>query len=1716
MPIPEVRIECTGLDCDRHAEIESVLRRVAVGDGEGRWHDPVDSIIVSRQLGGGRSGADVFEVVIRRGTRDGRRVAKIGPRDGMAREWDAYKKHLLTKPNALCAPIEAVTTGLLDAGTGDAEEREAVIYDHAAEFAGERSAPVTLEDVASDACSGRTESVEVAVKAVRDLLRKASTIIYADPQIAPGKTSLQALNPTLGPDLVVCVDRIGGHGRLQYREPLPEVLRKQRRYPRQVMEASLGHDPGEEAAIRPGSELRLLHLRSRRHGDVLLGEGDNITVEIRPATAGGMDQRLRDFAEHAELDLHGKVLETRAGQCRRRIEYFLPALEQLPRGISVDGTRTRDPFAALHQVITESAPGRVRSLVHGDLNPRNVLLVEGQPYLIDFAHMANDQPLLGDFAWLETCLLRHAIASNIDWPDLLYLQRLLATGSRVLALLARHRDAGDPVGDRLIELLEAERPNLVAPFRIIWAIRSQASEVYPPASGRPWWRDYLAMITWAAHRTLKWPDEDQSPAMVQAAVASAGVAAEWLVPANPYRNWPEKNLLAMARHVAPVLPATKPGTVEMVGEIMAEVDRRRADDANVKAVLEQVRIAIVREFFTADARATLVGLEQEHGVFVNISAYMGLEGQPEPDWGDTPKGESAASYWPTLLDSPAWAFGDHRWEPGQFPQLMSRSPQGGEALDLLAQQDEVVMLGDAGSGKTTIARELQYRLAALIAVDPDRRPRMPKGLVPRMPVVVRASDVARRLTQWDPEDPASTAGVVPAIAGIDTSAPFLAVGALHVTVDGFNELSSDEKQSVAKWIVAMRRSYPRTPMVACHRAFGYGSLLPFPILALQKVTIEQARGYLINWLRAQQVPDYHRRASELAGMLLDHPENEQIRDLAQTPLFLWMIAEHFAQTETLPTSLGQLFDEFSHLYLEERHHAGEETPTFEFTYEQKAPVLELIARTLVERGVTELAEGEVRAIIASIRQPRWRQLLHEIVGSEMLQREDSVLRFVHQSFQEYFGARVLAREATENKAEFRVRVLTFAWQESCRILLGFAGDQEELVAMVVETAINVDPLLAARLLRAAETPPSSAIARFLQIQETTLRDPAAGEYAVERAATALADYGSPAAREVLTGVAADPTSPTTARAAALAALLDMHRQVRFERVRPELRAAATRAVTTMLTPETPAELRELAARSAGEAELYSVGLSVAELIDEEQPWNVVRAAFGALAALDVALTPRVAARYRSAAERRLLRIEEIDLPAASTTALMQALQDERLELLEKLSDASPIGLLLKRRFCFEIASDLALLVDTAAAAERPVPNNGLAWEILTGDGEADDWLRAYAEGDDLVAAAAAHRLLRDAPDRAADLIARTSPADPRGKLLAAAEALRTAGPGDHLATVEHLIQELVPVADEDRIEPLAALASALAEVDEVRGIRSKTFATMALVEAGNPLAYVWPWFRAWLQGPVPADVTIDELLLGDEVSVEVAIFLAGAAQMPFLSEASEAYVVDLSEAARLRLLEASGDETNTRKAYRWSSAVAATNETRALPFIVRMASDPALATTIAKRSFRSTGFIEEPRIAAILRTVGYLGRKAHDDGDQNAASIAHQLLSSVNVVDAHPSVATARLLGLGYLGDWEPLLSALPPADDLAHLAAHNVVAIWTPGPYTPKLNEDPEAIARWIDRKLSATPDMDPSVRSTLQEIKHEIESKLARYVTSNHDAHSGTEMPSTRLLEP
>lgn len=1716
------------------AELEDVLRGIAIeppgysGDRTGRWTEQVERITVLRRIPGGRSGADVLDVELERPTgRIDRRVIKIDALAEVAAEWLAYRNHLASRHNTLITPVEAVSRRVLDAVDEPTQtpDRAAIVYYHAADYGAAPNQPTrTLEDLVRAALRGDLPVNEV-VAVLDALLSRMTAALYADAAPTEQKRKLLSLNRGLGPDIILEVDRPAGPRMVKYGDPVPETLADIRRYQSQVLAAATAVDTGESTTgrIALGDAVYLSGLSGARlSGGTLTASFGEMTVTIKPARKADRQLNLDDLCACPTFDVIGRTIGLRAHDHWRRIERTWPGVKVDHGSVGMDEVRVDFPFRLLHELLTEDVSHRVTALTHGDLNPRNVLLVGDQIFLIDFAKAEPGRPLLSDFAWLETCVMRDVIAPELDWPVLVRLQRALAVAARLADLIPD--DAG------WVEHLLGENPVVHTAFAVLWSIRRHARASYPAAGRQPWWRDYLTHLTLSGCRTLKWPDSDHTESAAQAVVAGCGIAAEWLDTSHPYHRWSSRDVIALIRGITPALRTDDPAAANALAELVRAADELRDPPDTIWEILETARAAITTAAYAAEALHTLVDLRDDHELFIGLDAHIPLEGQlseppsqsPPPDSATAPFAERQPDRRPSrdlvsastgrrrqrrkpnrfsLPTDPRYGFGRRTAEREAGAEPAGRD----DVMRLVTSRSNAVVLGGAGSGKSTVARELQFQLATAVNEAASGREPRDGDLRPVMPILVRASDVAQAIGELGRAAPLGS--VLRKAARVPVPDAMLEIGAVHLAVDAFNELSAESKEIAAGWVLAISIRYPHTAVVVCHRTFEYEPrLLPYPTIVLLSVTAEQARRYVADMLRLSGIDDAHERSAKLSRMLLHNPEHHQVQDLAKTPLFLWMIVKRYAETARLPTNIGALFADFAQWYIEERHHlrAGEHVPAPRFPYDTKVRALETLGRYLVEHdNVTEIREAEAIAVL-EIDDPA--SVVDEIVKSEMLHRSAGSLRFLHQSFQEYFAARVFAREADDDRL-LHDRAMVFAWREPLRIMLGFSGGRPELTDRLIEIALRVDPGFAAKLLRASETPPRTAVETFITAQRRTLTDSSAGEHYWQTAAAALADYGIAEASAALCEVVIGD-HPLAVRLVALDVLINSFRESgeKADRAEP---ANLTPMLGALLAEDTPVPLRAAGIRAIGTRRLVALALEIGDLIQEAQPWPVVEAAAEALESLGVKLSGERGRRHLRACEQQLLAVEhELRHGSAPSGTAMDALMGQRRNLLMQFTNPTRVDLLLPRRFSYGLAGDLSWsdwLGSPASLAGNRL--SATIRHLLVDDVEAEELLAAFADpaSDEMTVAAAAHRLIEDSwiefvslPGQLLRLVTVRSTVT---QLLAVAAAVARADwlSKDELAAVEALIRAILDQYREELGEPLAAL---------LRSLDSHTLSQIVLAELADVALsddkfgaadQEWPFRHAWVSVQ-PTEEDLNALLLGDQEQVQAAIGnLAGYADTLDAPERNQVILGDDAIAA----FDAFGRSREAMANFSIVRFFLACTITARYGFvdsvIATVQESNLVATTAVVYISWNYGAVDLADLAQPINALGQLGRIAYDNQDTKPAQRAHDVLRQFDCTGAHPSVERARLVGLGYLGDWMPLLSALGSDDPVLHGAAQNVINYWVPGPFTPAGYREPEQIAGWIAGQLARPEgELTAGQRSTLSSIKEQLEAQLGRYVVS------------------
>lgn len=687
MTAPEVTFGEVGLDDRQRADVRHALRRIRFDVADGGWPSPVDHVEVTGVLSGGLSGALVLSADMHCGNHRLARVVKIDSPAELAAEWRSYVKLIKPVANALFAPIVAATPDIVTRSTTEWGPG-AIVYDHAAQFSGRPEMPLrTLEDVVRAALGGSTAALEHALGAIGRLLHGAAHVLYNRCEPDPLPSTLRSMNPSLGPNVTLLVDA-HREGTLHYGPSDPERGVLMWLPDDELLRRTIGSP--ESAQLVDGDDVALSHLRPVGAGQPLIARGDDIVVEIVSGGPGNPDW-LAELAGRREFAVHGRVVGTRGSVHRARMVAAVQELGPSPATDDdwiVDGTVVADPFRALPGVLTRPVPHRVRSVIHGDLNPRNALIVGDQPCLIDYSHTEDGRPQQADFCWLELGLLREVFA-DLGFSALVVLQRWLALASLVLDL--KPGDAAAPAVPTCVDLVGRRAPGLVVAFRVLLEIRRSGRLLHPASSGQPWHRDYFEQLLLAAHRTVKWTHAAQTSEKIRAAVAVASVATEQLADGNPFSRWTGPDLTAALTAVEPALPPSDDNSAALLHELATALP---AGDVAAEGVLASARERLVRTRCADRARRLRVQLEEQHDEYVDLIA----------------------------------------------------APDGVDVVSLVLTEPRVILCGASGSGKTTVLHEVAHRLAAGIL-----GPRGTGSIPVRLPVLVDAAELVRQLASGPTE-----------------------------------------------------------------------------------------------------------------------------------------------------------------------------------------------------------------------------------------------------------------------------------------------------------------------------------------------------------------------------------------------------------------------------------------------------------------------------------------------------------------------------------------------------------------------------------------------------------------------------------------------------------------------------------------------------------------------------------------------------------------------------------------------------------------------------------------------------------------------------------------------------------------------------------------------------------------------------------------------------
>jgi HEAT repeat protein len=432
-----------------------------------------------------------------------------------------------------------------------------------------------------------------------------------------------------------------------------------------------------------------------------------------------------------------------------------------------------------------------------------------------------------------------------------------------------------------------------------------------------------------------------------------------------------------------------------------------------------------------------------------------------------------------------------RWERRQAEAKLRamgpdrvREGRGGVSItEILHRHRRVVILGDPGSGKTTLVKWL----ARQCALDRGR-------LVSATPIVVPLADYGRALQ----EDPGLTLAMHvrarleehegPGLG--DLAADWMGEGDCLVLLDGLDEILDPRcRSSAARGVAELIVRYPANRYVVTSRIVGYASSRIGGNMAhctLRGLEDHEIRHFARQWWQAYErarhpeAPDSaeaDRQAEELVAAIF-HTAHPQVREFARNPLLLTILALTKWQRVTLPERRVELYDVALRTLMESwvqarslsqsgpmhrtdldvrqslrvwqrvaywMHRDGPAATIHRVELIQHLQAALMEEEQLPERQAEETAEGFLRAA-------------SEQTGLLQARGEDAY-SFLHQIFQEYLAARHAARPPHNAFERIANHLHDPRWREVILLTAGYVGavlDQPECAGSFVDALRRAD------------------------------------------------------------------------------------------------------------------------------------------------------------------------------------------------------------------------------------------------------------------------------------------------------------------------------------------------------------------------------------------------------------------------------------------------------------------------------------------------------------------------------------------------------------------------------------------------------------------------------------------------------------------------------------
>lgn len=419
---------------------------------------------------------------------------------------------------------------------------------------------------------------------------------------------------------------------------------------------------------------------------------------------------------------------------------------------------------------------------------------------------------------------------------------------------------------------------------------------------------------------------------------------------------------------------------------------------------------------------------------------------------------------------------DPYWRPENYNNFNDKTAahiekhlSGGHAMSVTEAVDvpdlkRIVLLGDPGSGKTTISQYLclNYRPDDMQMLEENDRTTI-RGIPFLVTIRELVSERSKTPELTIPEFISKRVGLI-----IRRPVPLGFVefwlshdGSLTV-FDGLDEvIRLDERKSTRDMVASLIQKFPQGKFLLTSRIVGYEEA-PFSAdvflhLRLQKLEDSQIDKFITRWYEERE-GDLNTRQM-LVNTLLEAVKDEHVKELAQNALLLSMMAIVHGAEADLPKQRARLYAKCAEAFLVSRNKMKDLLSYNPDEIKKCHEFLGYWMHTRAENivgGSSEVPVQELKvALIEEVSTWRAESIEHlerkvdEFIDASrrrvglIVERSIGVFAFGHRSFEEYFAAKHVSQNTCGTQEiwhEISNKIGKTHWLEVLKLLAGIYGD----------------------------------------------------------------------------------------------------------------------------------------------------------------------------------------------------------------------------------------------------------------------------------------------------------------------------------------------------------------------------------------------------------------------------------------------------------------------------------------------------------------------------------------------------------------------------------------------------------------------------------------------------------------------------------------------------